>query len=313
MDIALPGIDSAAPAAASPAPSAVENPAATSASADTPVTPGTTDQPIDNARDPETQAQAPEPDRERTGETESERSDGERRRRPDRGLQRRFEEITRKNDELSGQVRTLMDLVTRGQQPQQRQAAAPDDPEPQESQFSDWREYQRSLAKWEGRNETRRILAERDAQFQRQHAERTQQEQVQQAQQAIGSMQSHLAQKMVEAAAKFPDYHDVIESSNFDFPVALQASIAASEVPGEVAYYLAQNESVARQLAKLDPIRMSQYVARIAFAMKGSSTTRSNTPAPGKPGASRGTSALAYPENATPEQHLAWVERQGKR
>jgi hypothetical protein len=318
--IALPGID-AAPAASAPAapPAAsqlAENTATPSARVDTPVTSGN-DAPIDNARDPESDAQGSEDDREHTGESEQPRNEGERRRRPrDGGMQRRFDEMATRNAQLTDLLtRVIGGRVDGQQQPGNngQQPAADADPEPQEGQFSSWNDYMKAVGRWEGRQEARKVIAERDAAAQRQYNENTQRAQVEQAQRGVEQMQTHLGTSMHEAAARYPDYVDVIEGSSFDHPVALQAVVASSDAPGDVAYYLAKHEDVARQLARLSPIKAAHYVARIAHAMKNSSSVSANAPTPGRPQGTRGSSPMAYPEHATVEQHLAWEAQQQQR
>ena len=121
-------------------------------------------------------------------------------------------------------------------------------------------------------------------------------------------MHSVLGTSMVEAADRYPDYHDVIENSTFNVPPQLEAVIASSHAPGDVAYYLAQNEGVARRLSGMHPIAAAHEVARIAHHMK-SSRVVSNAPPPARPQATRGTALSAYPENASPAEHLAWEAR----
>jgi hypothetical protein len=303
--LVLPGIDPAVPAAA-----AAEGNATPSATVDTPA-PAGNDAPVNNAPDaqpePPPAAATTPPPAERDDEGDDEAPRGRR----GRGVQRRIEEFRSRAERAEGELAAYRRMQEQGYaQPtrQQREPQGEADPEPLAEQFPTYQQYSAALAAWSGRQEARRLFAERDA-AQNAYLQRAREEQaVRELQQGVEQMHSTLGGSMVEASQRYPDYHDVIENSNFNVPPHLEAAIATSDAPGDVAYYLAKNEVVARKLASMHPIQAAHQIARIAHHMT-SSRVVSNAPPPARPQPTRGSALNAYPENASPAEHLAWEQR----
>ena len=117
---------------------------------------------------------------------------------------------------------------------------------------------------------------------------------------------------------QFPDFHEVIESCPVEIPLNMEAAMAVTGQAGRVAYYLARNPQVIERLANLPDVVMAHHITRIASAMSSPNAANvSNAPPVGRSVGNRGTADVAYPKDATPEQHLAWEKaqkrQQGKR
>jgi hypothetical protein len=224
-----------------------------------------------------------------------------------REAQRNLERVQAQNDLL---VKAVLEGRIAPQQAAERAGVTGDLVPPDESKYTDWRAYNRDLAKYEARMEVREQLT-RAAQQQRQ---RWEQGQTQHAatQRAAATEQLHgvLSVQMQEAAARYPDYVDVIsEGGGDELPVNVEAAMAVTGFGGDIAYYLSKHPQVVRQLARLPDVALGNQMAVIANYMRTNAVAISNAPAPGRPGGSRGSAPAGYPENATPEQHLAWKKR----
>jgi hypothetical protein len=295
----LPGID-AAPAAA---PAATPDNSTSSATVDTGSAPAAA--PANN--DPNAPAPAHDPGQQPPADPKAD--DKGEQRRQSRGIQRRFDELTADNRATKALLDRTLGVLERFAPGQQQPGQAAEQPEPREQDFNSWQEYQRALTRWEARQAyLESTRADREAQ-QREQQQRATHQQTAQVQQAVETMHAHVATAMQQAAARYPDYVDTIEGATFDIPPTLEYAIATSDAPGDVCYYLAKNENVARQLARLAPVQAAHQIARIAAHMRAGPSI-SNAPAPGRPANTRGAAVNAYPENATPEQHKAWLERQ---
>jgi hypothetical protein len=286
-ELVLPGIDNPAPAApAVPA----EDFATQSASVDT-----GTQVPTDDA------PQQPAPE-----EIE--------RKRESRGVQKRIDELTARERAAEARAernQALVEQMIRQQmQPQQPQVAQDSEAPPQRDRFASWEEYQRAENFYIARQAARQELAQRDHYANQQRQAWEQQSHQATIAQATEQLHGITATQMTEAASRFPDFVDVIESCPADIPVRLEAAMALSGAAGEVGYYLAKNPRLIAQLAGLPDMALAHQVGRIANAMRTNAASVSNAPSPGRPAGNRGAAPNDYPKDATPEQHLAWEKRQ---
>jgi hypothetical protein len=183
---------------------------------------------------------------------------------------------------------------------------------PRLEQFGNWADFNQAQARYEARQVVRQEFAEA-TRMANEHAQRQGVEQQQRMlAQADVEINGALGQQMQEAAARFPEYRDVMSDAHFDVPQNVRAAMALSGMGGDVALYLAKHPQVIRQLATLPDMSLSFQITRIANAMRSGSLNVSNVPAPGRPAGNRGTGPSDYPANATPEQHLAWRNRMAK-
>jgi len=294
-EFSLPGIDPAPAAPAAPADPAqgAEDNATQSASVDTGA-----QAPTDDA--------APDP-------VEVERK------REAKGVQKRINELTAERKAAEQRAERALALVeqlaTRGlqQQPQegrQDQRAQGDEPPPDKSKFTSWEEYNAAQARWVTRQELRAELAARDRTSAQQRQTWEAQQNEQRTAQALDALHGITGNQMADAATRFADYVDVIESCPVNIPPRLEVAMAQSGAAGDVAYYLAKNPRVIQQLANMPDMQIMHNVTKIATAMRGNAANVSNAPAPGRPAGNRGAAANDYPKDATPEQHIAWEKRQ---
>jgi hypothetical protein len=301
-ELSLPGIDPAPAAPAAPATEGLAAPASEqddssthSASVDTGDASPSADAPLE---------ETPEQQREK----QEKRSRG--------GFQNRINELVardRESQRVNQQLTNLLEKVISGvvtPQQAQRQDATQGEQPPQESQFSNWKDYEREMMRYEARQEIRRELGQRAAQEQQQR----QQYEAQQTAQQRAAAEAHLHRvtgtQMRTVAAEYPDFDEVIASCPVDIPRNIEASMALTGEAGRVAYYLARNPQVIQQLASMPDVAVAYNITRIANAMRPSAASVPNLPPPGRPVGNRGTAAIAYPKDATPQQHLAWEAAQ---
>jgi hypothetical protein len=223
-----------------------------------------------------------------------------------RNLERSVERMAAQNEAL---VKRVLDgSMTPAAAGRQADDIAGELVAPDESKYTDWRAYNRDLARYEARVEVQQQL-QRAARMAQQNNQ-ARQTQVNQHQRAVATEQLHgvLATQMQEAITKYPDYVDVIESGGGDqLPINIEAAMAVTGYGGHIAYYLAKHPHVVPQLAALPDVALGHQMGVIANYMRSQSAAVSNAPPPGRPGGSRGGGPADYPQNATPEQHKAWV------
>lgn len=224
-----------------------------------------------------------------------------------RTAERNFERVQAQNDLL---IKAVLEGRIAPQQAAERAGVAGDlGAPPDESKYTDWREFNRDTAKYWAKVGTQEML-QRAAQQQRQQLEqRNTQATAQQREQATEQLHTILGTQMHGVAARYPDYVEVIaEASEIlgDMPVNVEAAMAITGFGGDIAYYLAKHPHVVPQLARLPDVALGNQMAIIANYMRTSAAAISNAPAPGRPGGSRGSAPADYPANATPEQHQAW-------
>jgi hypothetical protein len=209
-----------------------------------------------------------------------------------KGVQKRINELTAREREARAdaqQARELLAQTVQGllRNPQQQQPQRGPDAEapPKVEDFADWREFNRAEARYIAQQQVVRA-------------------------QALEQLHGITASQMSEAASRIPDYVDVIESCPVDIPDRLEAAMAISGAAGDVAYYIAKNPGLIRQLSNLPDMALAHQVGRIATAMRSNAATVSNAPSPGRPAGNRGMAPNDYPKDATPQQHLEWEARQ---
>jgi len=297
-EMMLPGIDTTpapAPAAEPAAPAAEQDDSSThSASVETSGEPAPGDAPAEDT--PEQVAAKAE-----------KRSRG--------GFQNRINELTAANRETqrsNAQLQSLLEMVIKGTlSPQQGAAQAnaqggQGEQPPHESQFTDWKDYERAMIRYESRQEIRKELAQRAAQENSLRQQHETQTRAQARAQAEEHLHAATGTQMQEAASRYPDFQEVIESCPVNIPIPVEAAMAITGNAGDVAYYLARNPRVIQQLSQMPDVAVAHHITRISNAMRANAANVSNAPAPGRPVGNRGTVVNSYPKDATPEQHLAW-------
>lgn len=234
-----------------------------------------------------------------------------------KGVQKRINELVAEREEakrdresLRRQNETLLQHVLKATQPPAQVRPVVDAP-PDKNAFSSWEDYQRADAAYSARQAIRQEFAAREAQ-QNEFNQRTQQQaRVQQTERAKEQLHGALATQLSEARQSYPDYDDVVGGATWELPLNVEAAMTLSGAGGHVAYYLAKNPQVVKQLAALPDMAVAAQMSRIAHYLKPSASV-SNAPPPGRPSGSRGSNAGGYRDDFTPAQHLAWEARQNK-
>jgi hypothetical protein len=182
---------------------------------------------------------------------------------PKGGFQRRISQLTREKRELAERLARL-------EAGQAGNTAAPRTEEtktgkPDQANFKSWDEYNEALTDWK----VEQKLQAKEAEAQRQAAEYRQQQLV-----------SSWAQRENAVREKVADYDDVMESAA-DVPVsaAVRDMLLESDHGPQLAYWLAKNTDVARQIANLDDKSAARAIGRIEAAFLTSSE-QTKKPAP---------------------------------
>jgi hypothetical protein len=192
------------------------------------------------------------------------------------GFQRRLEKLTRRNDELEGQLaglrESLRQLQTAGekapaQSAQQEGAGA----KPQADQFSSYEEYLEALADWKA---SQRIQAE---------LQRAEQQRAEiQEQEAARARLDTYTERVDEAKAKYEDFDEVVGRDDIMIPQAVHLAVVESANGPDVAYYLGKHPSVCRELQQMSPVAAVVEVGRISRMLEGGAAIRSKAPAPAR-------------------------------
>lgn len=161
--------------------------------------------------------------------------------------------------------------------PQEAAPAQPEaieDPEPKEDDFTDWNEFQRAIAKWEGRQEARRLITEeraRDAKAR---------EQFQLQRQRMDQAQAYV-KRAETAKTVYTDFDAVV---NRDVPLhpVMGEVILTSEAGPELAYHFGTHPDDAARIRALPPAAMLTEMHRLEGRLSALRDLRS-TPPPAAP------------------------------
>jgi len=131
--------------------------------------------------------------------------------------------------------------------------------EPKQGDFPDFDKYQAALSAYymmrgfDGR-EAAKLESEAKARF-----EKVQQAKQEQAQEAA----QNWAAQIEEAKQRYPDFDQVARNPTLPISKALGEQITASDVAGDLAYYLGKNPEQAARLSSLPPVEMARAIGRI--------------------------------------------------
>lgn len=144
--------------------------------------------------------------------------------------------------------------------------ADPEPVEPKEKDFGTYEEYQaadrkylRELARWEGRQETRRLDTERTAQAEK------------------STVEKNWNERVTAARAKHADFETIAKEIPFNQTAA--AFILDSEVGPEILYHLGSNRELAERIKGLTPIQTARELTKIESTLQ--TPAPAATPAPG--------------------------------
>lgn len=167
-------------------------------------------------------------------------------------------------------------------------------------------------AQIEHRIETRALKVTADT------AQQTADQYQQEAQRAVADAYN---QRVQAAAARIPDFADVVSKANIDISPALRDALVDSEHGPDIVYQLAKNPDEAARLSGLSVRQLDREIGRMeaTIGAKGSTTTpppapaarTTNAPPPAKPGAPAAAPANTDPSTMNQEQYEAWRRAQG--
>lgn len=173
-------------------------------------------------------------------------------------------------------------------------AAATEDAEPSEANYTDYNKFVRDLAKWEARQ---LIAAERKADSEA----RTKADQAK----VVKDIQSAYQESEHQAKEAHDDYAEVLESvADIIMPPAAQIAILNSDSKAELAYYLAKDRAELERIAGLPPQRIAFELGKIEAKLDASRAPVkaekkvTAAPKPPKPVGGAGVSSTA-PEDAS--------------
>ena len=254
--------------------------------------------------EPIEQAEAPEQDEIAEGQeldAESEASTDEEKesRKPSKGVQKRFSEMTRKQRELQGQLSQAMDVIHRlsngQQQPTQQQRAPQPVAEPVPKDFVgangevDPLAYLQALSDYRAEQKVKPVM---DTVRQLLEAQQAMERQ---------AVMASVQQRENQYAQQHPGYHDAlaVAQSHPLFETPLAAEIVADPDGPAIAHYLGDNPEEMDRLVRLPPARQLRELGRIAAiatqsAPKPAATRVSNAPPPIKPVRSAGRTDSGY-------------------
>lgn len=123
-----------------------------------------------------------------------------------------------------------------------------EDKEPVDTDFEDYGEYIKAVAKWTVKQESKQLN-------ERSQAEKAQEELKQKA--------GAYTAKAAELAQSIPDYEEVTENSDIVVTPLLRAALLDSDMGPEVAYYLAKNPDEGHKTEKMGVVELNKFIGRI--------------------------------------------------
>lgn len=197
-----------------------------------------------------------------------------------RSIQKRFDELTRdkyaeraRAEALAREVEMLRQHIA----PRQQANRAEDAP-PQRNAFDSYDDYIEARAEWRA-TQRFKALAEQE------RAERQQAEQFHRLTESVARDHEVIAEASEKLRTQVKDYDETVQSLDFVAPPAMERAIADSENPAAILYALGKQPEVARQIARLDPVRQAKAIGAIeAFIRTQQSSPKvSKAPPPGTP------------------------------
>lgn len=146
-------------------------------------------------------------------------------------------------------------------------ASEGDDKEPKQDDFKTVGEYAKAYLKWEKAQDRKAEQAERATNTQKQQIE---------------TVQQQFSERVAATAKEIPDYHEVVESADWEVPHHIQAYIVDSENGARLGYHFAKNRDDFDRIAKLSPIRAFAELGKLEdklFAKKTEAAPEKAPPA----------------------------------
>lgn len=151
-------------------------------------------------------------------------------------------------------------------------------------------------------------------------AQQTAQQYQQDAERAVDDTYN---QRVQAAAARMPDFVDVVGKADIKITADMLQALKESEHGPDIVYQLAKNPEEAQRLASMSTRQLDREIGRMEAALAAKSATAAppaapaarttNAPPPAKPGAPAAAPANTDPANMNQEQYEAWRKAQGSR
>ena len=234
---------------------------------------------------------------------------------PSRGVQKALDRLTARATQAEAAAARNAEIATQAlaalnQAKPAAQPAAETEKAPDPSQFKTWEEFNRETARYEGRQEAKRLTQSILGDFVSNIVRTAETQKAAQDQQQV---RSRIAQAYAEGPTRFADWDDVVTASDMPVPPLLQQAIARSADPAAMAHYLGTNPEVHRKLVSADPMDALRAFGMIEASLKAPVAVKSKAPPPAHPVGGRASSSPnVYRDDFTPAQHKVWLERQAK-
>ncbi len=162
------------------------------------------------------------------------------------GVQKRFDELTRKAHEAAREAAYWREVATK------QSASSTDAPKPARDAFGSDDDYFEALADWK----TGQKLSE--------YRKQQQAESLNKAEQTQTATRFELYQERVSTALDaMPDYEEVVGASDVPAAPHVLESILDSEQGPQLAYHLAKNPDVAERLNAMTPVQAAREIGRL--------------------------------------------------
>ncbi|MDE2098393.1 MAG: hypothetical protein KGL39_14160 [Patescibacteria group bacterium] len=242
-------------------------------------------------------------------EAESQARPQEKKHKPSKGFQKRIDKLTKEKYQLEARIaefeRQRQEQAAQVQQRQQVQQQAQAQPQgkPTLDQFQSYDAYVEALADWK--------FQERQAQAQREAAQRTQVEAAQKQQQEFKERFDSYRERVNAAATKYEDWDDVT-SKNVIVPESASLAIIDSEQGPDITYFLGKHPEVVDELHEMTPTQQIARIAVIGYELAHPKAPKVTTkaPAPVQPvgGSAQGNTMPANPSYR--DYRRKWLEEQ---
>lgn len=237
-----------------------------------------------------------------TPESEEQRNKGK------GGFQRRIDKLTREKtqalelaetERIARQTAEARLAATAGRAPENKQAVD-NDPEPQETDFTEFKKFNEAHARWAARQEFK-TLREKETQAQ---AEAEQAEAQAAENQRLRENFSAHAQRLAEVRDQYEDWEQVAQAltgKDYDaLPPAVELAIVELDNGPHVMYHLAKNPDLLTKLSGMSEVRAVAEIGSIAASLKTSVTPKPEGSQPDGKEAKDNSSPEPAPVSAAP-------------
>jgi hypothetical protein len=218
-----------------------------------------------------------------------------------KGVQKRIDELTSNWRTAERDRDYWRELAVKAQQAPEKTVepvSVPTPGKPTLEAYESYDAYVEALADWKYEQ---RAQAERARQEQEQR-QQTEQERVRSFQQRAQSVrESH------------PDFDDVVSNPALPISQAMADAAYSSEKGPEILYHLGTNPQLAEQLYRMSPVEAAMAIGRLEATLSRPARNKTNAPDPIEPVSGGSGTPTVDPDRMTPEQWLAWRNKQLQR